>query len=146
MEIRTIENAMEAFHVTREQLQKVQAHLDGPSGAWYYLVESQHTPGLLYCVAYNRQFKVLQCLPWQDGQRCPASEAGYGCWHRRASMAVHALFQAELRTIKEAEVARALAERTPEEIVEQRPAAPDDAAMRRMADRWAKLREFKLMR
>lgn len=102
MEIRNIDDAMQAFHVTREQLQRVQAHLDGPDGKWYYLVESQSEQGVVYCVAYNREHKVLQCLPWQGGKVCKASESGYGCWHRRASMAVHALFNREMQVIREA--------------------------------------------
>lgn len=140
MKVETIEQAMEAFHVTREQLAKCQAVLDGPSQKWYYIVDSQNTPGVQYCVAYNRQYKALQCLPWNGGPVCKAADAGFGCWHKRVAAAMHVLFRNEQRRIQDAERAQALAERSPEEIASER------ARDVRMMERWAKLREFRLMR
>ena len=64
-------DALTAYRVTEAQVNRV---IVRESDA---IVASQSTQGVGYTVAYNPQFKVLQCS-------CPAEG---GCWHKRATLA-----------------------------------------------------------
>ena len=117
--INTRADALSAYHVTAEQLSKVQAVQDGATGQWFYLAESSSKPGVEYKVVYNAEVKALQCLPFNDGPVCEASAAGIGCWHKRASLAAHAIYRLEQRQMRAQETQEVEAVRPVEESAEQ---------------------------
>jgi len=116
--IASIEDAMASYHLTRSQMSKCAAVQNGATGEYFYLVQSESQPGVEYKVIYNRESKVMQCLPF-NGPVCKASEAGYNCWHKRAAKASHILYLLEIRKLHEVEIKEAEAQRLPEETEEQ---------------------------
>lgn len=78
--LKSEEEICATFHVTPEQIDRVMRLIDMATGKIYHQVESQSEPGITYEVRYNSQCKRLTCT-------CKAGQAGYGCWHRRASLA-----------------------------------------------------------
>ncbi len=116
--INSVEDAMISYHLTREQIEAATLNSNG-NGSYFFTVKSASTPGVVYKVIYNPAMKALQCVSFDGGPVCKASEEGYNCWHKRASMARSVLIQLERRQQRESEIAQALAERTPEEIEEQ---------------------------
>lgn len=69
------------YHVTPEQIDKCTRLVDGQTGQVFYQVKSQSDPDAEpYTVRYNAQYKKLTCT-------CKAGQDGFGCWHRRASLA-----------------------------------------------------------
>lgn len=141
---------MRAYHLTREQLEAC-SFVRTEEGQYFFLVQSATKPGVVYKVYYNPAMKRLQCVSFDGGPVCKASEDGYNCWHKRASMARAILVRLERTQQQEREVAQALAERGPQEIAEQE-TRPVPAVRRNRAreardiDRRAKMSEFRLMR
>lgn len=78
--IETEMNIAERFHVTVEQMDKATRLVDGDDKT-FYQVESQSERGRLYEVRYHADRRLLSCT-------CKAGQEGYGCWHRRAALAV----------------------------------------------------------
>jgi hypothetical protein len=109
-------DALAAYHVSEEQISKVTLQQDCA------IVKSATVKGVEYKVVYNKEHKVLQCLPYNSSHVCGASASGKGCWHKRATLAAIAInrLQAKERSARDAEIKEALASRTPQEIEEQR--------------------------
>lgn len=117
--IQSIEDAMQSYRLTRAQIEAASFHKAG-DGSYFFLVQSASQPGVVYKVIYNPALKALQCVSFDGGPVCKASEEGFNCWHKRASMARSILIRLERRMEREKAVAAALATRGPEEIEEQR--------------------------
>jgi len=81
-----------AYHLTVEQIASAQRFVNAVNNQVFYLVRSQSVPDTDYKVIYNKEYRVLQCLP-HNGQPCPASAAGRGCWHKRAVMAAEVQYK-----------------------------------------------------
>jgi hypothetical protein len=108
--INSVDDALEAYHLTAEQLAAVSSAHDESGARVGYLVASASHPGVHYQVIYNADMKALQCIAY-DGPVCKASEAGINCWHKRAVKATHILARLEAR--------KAEADRPFEEVEEQ---------------------------
>lgn len=78
--VKTEKEICAIYHVTPEQLDKASRVIDMATGKIFYQVESQSEPGKIYEVRYNSEYKRLSCT-------CKAGQEGFGCWHRRASLA-----------------------------------------------------------
>lgn len=85
-------NATTNNQPTPEQIDRCERIVDLTHNQVFYLVESMSEPGTHYKVIYNRQYRVLQCLP-HNGRPCPAAAAGCTCWHRKAAVATEMQYQ-----------------------------------------------------
>jgi hypothetical protein len=90
-------------------------------------------PGQEYKIIWNHEHRCMQCLPFNDGPVCKASESGKGCWHRRAALAVLELEKAE--ALRERQREQAQVEATPQYQLDQLFRELEDAleALDRMA-------------
>src|SRR5947208_3644473 len=101
---------------TQEHIDRCERIIDLAANQVFYLVESISEPGTYYKVIYNREYRVIQCLP-HNGRVCPASAAGCTCWHRKAAVAAEKQYQ----TLKAAErIAQTRIEATTQYQQEQR--------------------------
>ncbi len=108
-------DALAAYHVSEEQVAKVSLQKDCA------IVKSATVEGVEYKVVYNKEHKVLQCLPYNGGQVCGASASGKGCWHKRAALAAIAInrVEAKARAAFMAECKEQEASRPAAEVAEQ---------------------------
>ena len=84
--INSIEDAMDAYRLTRAEIEAC-SFVRNADGAYFFTVQSRTQHGVIYKVIYNPAMKRLQCVSFDGGPVCKASEDGFNCWHKRAAMA-----------------------------------------------------------
>ncbi|SRR6266446_5576430 len=100
------------YQVTVEQVDACNRVINNTTHKVFYQVQSASDASVEYHVEFNTQHHVLQC-------NCKAGSEGNNCWHKRAALAAEQEYQTEIRVNRDADLAEAMASRSPEEVSEQ---------------------------